>query len=59
MKAASHDLKGLAAYLHTGISALHVPLMALVDFNGYTTIDTTTISSVLILVTKIDFDCKQ
>lgn len=35
MKAASHDLKGLAAYMHTGLNALHVPLMALVDFNGF------------------------
>ena len=31
MKAASHDLKGLAAYFHSGVSGLHVPLMTLID----------------------------
>jgi hypothetical protein len=35
MKAASHDLKGLMAFFTTGVSALHVPLMALIDYKGF------------------------
>jgi hypothetical protein len=35
MKAASHDLKGLMAFFTTGVAALHVPLMALIDYKGF------------------------
>ena len=35
MKAASHDLNGLMAYHHAGIGAIHLPLMALIDYLGF------------------------
>lgn len=35
MKVAGHELKGLTAYISTGVSGLNYPLMALIDYWGY------------------------
>lgn len=34
-KVAGHELKGLQAYMNTGVKELHYPLMALVDYRGF------------------------
>lgn len=35
MKAGGHELKGLEGYFHSGVDALHCPLMVIIDFRGY------------------------
>ncbi len=35
MKAASHDLKGLQQFFHSGVEGIHLPLMALINFRGF------------------------
>lgn len=35
MKAANHELRGLSTILAANIQGLQIPLMALVDYNGF------------------------
>lgn len=35
MKAAAHDLKGLQQYFQLGVSGLHFPLEAIIDYHGF------------------------
>lgn len=34
-KAAGHDLKGSVHYANCGVTELHVPLIALIDYKGF------------------------